>query len=135
MNEFLQRMESEADKYSFEQLKTTIALTSGTLIVSLSVIDIKILLYKGVLYVSWLFLINAIIFGISAFTAGINRYRRTAKGLKGKLNGKEKELYDKGKILTPVEAKTLGIHIWSFTIGFISFFIFIFLNIHAIMKW
>lgn len=129
-------MEPTHDKWLFEQLKTTIALTSGALIVSLSVLNAKsMLIYKGVLYISWAFLINAIIFGILAQTAGINIYRRTSQGSEGKLKGKEKELYDRGRVLTLFEAKTPDVHVWSFTIGLVSLFIFVFLNVHNAMKW
>lgn len=128
--------ESIEDKYLFEQLKTTMALTSGTLIVSLSVINTKIqLMYKGALYISWLFLINSIVFGILAMTAAKCIYSRSQNGKQGALTGREKEMYDKGEVLTPFEAKTPCIHLLSFILGLVSFFIFVFLNVNAIMKW
>ena len=128
--------ESVEDKYLFEQLKTTMALTSGTLIVSLSVINTKIqLMYKAALYISWFFLINSIVFGILAMTAAKCIYSRSQKGKQGALTGREKEMYDKNEVLTPFEAKTPRIHLLSFIIGLVSFFIFVFLNVNTSMKW
>lgn len=136
MNDDLQKWEFERDRFQIEQIKTTLTLSSGTFIVSLGFLSTKTqLLYKGVLYIGWTFLITSIIFGIWAISAGIDRYDRAAKGKKGELKDKEKELYEKGKVLFPLEAKTPSIQIWSFTIGLISFFIFVLLNVHRLIKW
>lgn len=136
MNDDLQKWEFERDRYRIEQIKTTLTLSSGAFIVSLGFLSTKIQLsYKGVLYIGWTFLITSIIFGIWAISTGINRYGRAIKGKKGELKGKEKELYGEGKVLFPLEAKTPAIQIWSFSIGLISFFIFVLLNVHRVIQW
>jgi hypothetical protein len=136
MNDDSQKWELERDRYQIEQIKIVLTLSSGTLIVTLGFLVSKIqFVYKGVLYLSWIFIINSIIFGIWAITGGMQRYDRAVKGRKGKLEGKEKELYEKGNVLFPLEAKTPNIQIWSFTIGLFDFFIFVLLNVHNTMKW
>lgn len=136
MNNDLQKWEFERDRYKIEKIKIVLTLSSGSLIVSLGILSTKIYLkYKGVLYISWIFLICAIIFGIWAITVGESRYDRAVKGKKDKLKGKEKSLYEKGKVLFSYEAETPGLQIYAFAIGLISFFLFVFLNMHHILKW
>jgi len=136
MEDILQKWEFERDRYQIEKIKSTITLASGTLIVSLGIINTKIVLgYKGVLYISWVFLIFSLIFGIYAINVGVVRYDRAVQGKLGKLNGKEKELYEKGKVLTPFEAKSISVQIYSFLIGLISFFVFVALNTYSIINW
>jgi len=129
MSDDLQKWEFERDRYQIEQIRTTLTLTSGTIIVSFGIVATKTqLTYMIFLYISWISLVISIILGIKALTAGISRYDRAAKGQKGELKGKEKALYEKGKVLTPFEAKTPSIQIWSFTIGLINFLIFVVIN-------
>ncbi len=128
--------ESERDKFQLEQIKSVLALSSGTLIVSLSILNVKIpLTYKGVLLISWAFLIISLIFGIMAMTAGISRYARTVDGAKNKLTGKIKKLYENGKVLTKTEAASPGAQVWGFTIGLLSFMLFVLLNIYKNITW
>ncbi len=133
----IQKWEFERDRYQIEKIKATLTLASGTLIVSLGIINTKIpsLKYKGVLFTSWIFLIFSIIIGIFAIDAGVKRYARAVEGKKGELRGKEKELYEKGKVLTTFEAKTVDVQINSFVIGLIIFFLFVVLNIYSAISW
>jgi len=126
----------ERDRYCIEQIKIVLTLTSATLIVSLVSLKGEIIFaYKGVLYLSWIFLITSIIFGIGAITAGANRYDRMYRGKIGKLQGEEKKLYEKGKTMYPVEEQSIAVQVWAFIIGLTKLLIFIVLNIHTIMKW
>jgi len=129
MSDDLQKWEFERDRYQIEQIKTTLTLTSGTIIISFGIIATKAQLTHMIfLYISWISLLISIILGIMAFSAGIKRYHMAAKGHKGELKGKEKALYENGKVLTTFETNTPSIQIWSFTIGLISFLIFVFIN-------
>lgn len=135
-NDYLQKWEFERDRYQIEQIKIILTLSSGSLIVTLGFLASKVQFdYKGVLYLSWIFIINSIIFGIWAITAGIQRYKRAIKGTKGTLSAKERKLYENSHVLFPIEAKTPTIQIWSFLIGLIDFFIFVFLNVNKTIKW
>lgn len=136
MTDDIQKWELESDRYQVEKIKIILTLSSGTLIVSLGFLNTnKQLGYKWLLYSSWLFLIGSIILGILAIEAGILRYHRAAKGKKGDLEGKEKELYKQGRVLTYFQAKTPDFQLCTFVLGLISFFLFVFFNIHNVLKW
>lgn len=136
MNDNLQKHEFERDRYLIETIKTILTLASGTFIVSLGFISTKMFLsYKGLLFISWLYLIISIYFGIKALNAGIKRYDRSVRGIKNELNKKEKELYEKGKVLTTFESITPDLQEYSFYIGLFSVFLFVIVNINSILKW
>jgi hypothetical protein len=73
--------------------------------------------------------------GMLAMGAGITRYDRAVRGKKGELKKKEKKLYDQGKVLTSFDAKTPVVQTWSYTVGLLSFFLFVIVNIYNHIKW
>ncbi len=132
----IQKWETMRDNLMVETIKTDITLTSGTFIVSLAFLsNCRIMFYKSLLLISWVLLIFSLIMGMWAMTSGVTRYDRAVKGRKGELEGKEKELYEKGKVLTPFEAETPNLQRWSFTLGLLSFVLFVILNIWTSIKW
>jgi len=136
MSDLLALWQFEKDRYTIELIKIVLTLSSGNLIVSLGFLAYGIqLTYKLILYISWALLVVSIIFGISAIGVGIIRYDRIAKGAMSKLKGREKDLYEKGNVLTSFQANTPDIQVWSFAIGLISFLIFVFLNTYNAISW
>lgn len=136
MNDFLQKWETLRDEFQIENIKIKLTLASGTFIVTLIFLSKnQIMFYKGVLLVSWVCLVISIVMGMWAMTAGVTRYDRATKGKKGELKGKEKELYEKDKVLTPFEARTPTLQTWFYTIGLLSFFLFVVLNTWNTIQW
>lgn len=132
----LQRWGTLRDEFMIESIKIKLTLASGTFIVTLVFLSKnQIMFYKGVLLISWICLVISIIVGIWAMTAGVNRYDRSYKGKIGELKGKEKELYEKGEVLTTFEAKTPTLQTWFYTIGLLSFFLFVILNMWNLIEW
>lgn len=129
-------LELKVDNLIMESTKVILTLSSGTLIVSLTVISINAqLAFKGVLYIGWFFLINSIAFGLWGLESGVKKLKRNISGLAGKLEGKLKKMYQEGKVLTKFEGEIPDIALWSFYIGLMSFSIFVLLNVHNKLKW
>lgn len=132
----LQKWETLRDEFMIENIKIKLTLASGTFIVTLVFLSKnQVMSYKGLLLISWLFLVISIIMGIWAMSVGVTRYDRAAKGKKGELKGKEKLLYDKGEVLTSFEAHTPTLQTWSYIIGLSSFFLFVVLNTYNTIQW
>ncbi len=132
----LKDFEFERDRFQIETIKIILTLASATLVVSLGFISqTAVLFYKASLYGSWLFLSTSIILGLWAMNAGITRYDATVKGSQGRLEGSQAELYKQGKVLRPFEAQTPRYQQWCFTIGFLFFFLFVFLNSYPQLNW
>ena len=132
----LQEWETLSDKFRIENIKIQLTLASGTFIVTLAFISKdQIMSYKCFLLISWLLLLISVMMGIWAMNAGVSRYARAVKGKKGELEGKEKLLYDKGKVLTSFEAHTPELQTWSYIIGLLSFFLFVVLNTYNNIQW
>lgn len=132
----IQKWENIRDNFQIETIKTDLTLTSGTFIISLVFLsNCQIMFYKGLLLISWALLIFSLIMGMWAMASGITRYDRAARGRQGKLEGEEKKLYEKGKVLTPFEAETPSLQRWSFIIGLLSFALFVILNTWTSIKW
>ena len=132
----LQKWEILRDEFMIQSIKIQLTLASGTFIVTLAFLSKnQTMFYKGVLLISWVCLAASIMTGIWAMAAGITRYDRAGKGKKGELKGKEKKLYEKGQVLTTFEAYTPRLQTWSYTIGLISFFLFVVLNTWNLIEW
>jgi uncharacterized membrane protein len=132
----LQNWEILRDKFTIEDIKIKLTLASGTFVVSLAFLARdQVMSYKIFLLISWISLVLSIIMGMWAMTVGATRYDRAARGKRGVLKEKEKKLYDVGKVLTPFEAKTPSVQTWSYTVGLLSFFLFVILNEYNCIKW
>jgi hypothetical protein len=132
----LQKWEEVRDKFMLDYIKIKLTLASGTFIVSLAFLARnQIMSCKLLLLLSWVSLLVSIIIGMKAMGAGITRYDRAVRGRKGKLEKKEKKLYDQDKVLTCFDASTPVIQTWSYTIGLLSFFLFVIVNIYNHIKW
>jgi len=132
----LQKWENIRDGFMIQSIKIKLILASGTFIVTLAFLSKdQIMFYKEALLASWACLMISIFMGMWAMTAGISRYDRAVKGRKGELEGKEKALYEKGKVLTSFEAKTPTIQTWSYALGLLSFGLFVVLNTWDLIQW
>lgn len=121
--------EFERDKFLIEEIKTTLTLASGTLIVSFGIIVSRAQLsYKLFLVISWISLVISILSGVKALNIGVLKYDRSIRGKKGELKDGEKELYERGHLLTIPEARTPKIQVWSFVVGLLCLLILTFLN-------
>lgn len=126
----------ERDRYTVESIKVILALASGTFIVTLSFTAQKDdLSWKWLLLTSWLCLVCSIILGMWAMSSGVARYDRALRGATGRLDDKEKQLYERGKVLTRFESLTPSLQQWAFTIGLVTFFGFVLFNSWTSLKW
>lgn len=132
----LQKWETLRDEFMIQSIKIKLTLASGTFIVTLAFLSKnQIMFYKEILLVSWVCLVISIVLGMRAMAAGVSRYDRAFKGKMGELKGKAKELYERGKVLTSFEANTPKLQTWSYTIGLLTFFLFVVLNTWDLIKW
>jgi uncharacterized membrane protein len=132
----LQNWEMLRDKFQIEDIKMTLTLASGTFVVSLAFLaKDQVFSYKIFLLISWVSLVLSIIMGMWAMTAGVTRYDRAIRGKRGSLKKKEEKLYKQGKVLTPLEKYTPSVQKWSYTVGLLSFFLFVIVNVYNHIKW
>ncbi len=132
----LQQWEILRDKFIIEDIKIKSTLASGTFVVSLAFLaKDQVMSYKIFLLISWVSLVLSIIMGMWAMTAGVNRYDRAIRGRRGALKKKEKELYQQGKVLTNFEKHTPSVQTWSYTVGLLSFFLFVIVNVYNNIRW